>query len=93
VKTVDSLIDIVFIVDIILNFRTTFIDPVNGEEILDTKLISINYITDIRFYIDILSTVPLEDFFGGGNLVRFLGVLKILRLTRISNVILNLNTS
>jgi len=27
VKTLDSLIDIVFIIDIILNFRTTYIDP------------------------------------------------------------------
>ena len=93
VKTIDSLIDLVFIFDIILNFRTTYIDPINGEEILDTKLISINYLTELRFYIDVLSTVPLDDFFGGGNLVKFLGVLKILRLSRISNVILNLNTS
>jgi len=56
-------------------------------------LISINYLTELRFYIDVLSTIPLDDFFGGGIFLQFLGVLKILRLGRISNVILNLNTS
>ena len=38
--------------------------------------------------------MPLDDFFGGGSFfLQFLGVLKILRLTRISSVIMNLNTS
>ena len=40
IKTVDSLIDLVFIVDIVLNFRTTYIDPNNGEEVFDPFLIA-----------------------------------------------------
>ena len=94
-KTIDSLIDLVFIVDIILNFRTTFIDPANGEEVLDPGAISYHYLTSPQFYIDVLSTVPLDDYFGDGKnfLLRFLGILKIIRLSRISNFIMNLNTS
>jgi len=53
----------------------------------------LNYLTELRFYIDVLSTIPLDDFFGGGIFLQFLGILKILRLGRIGNVILNLNTS
>ena len=68
-KTVDSLINLVFIMDIVLNFRTSFIDPHNGEEILDPYAISIKYLTEIRFYIDVLSTIPLADLFGGGALL------------------------
>ena len=94
IKSFDSLIDLVFIVDIILNFRTSYIDPTNGEEVLDPYKISRKYLTELRFYIDVLSTVPLDDFFGGGILfLQFLGVLKIQRLARISKVIMNLNTS
>ena len=90
----DSLIDLVFIVDIILNFRTSYIDPNSGEEVLDPILVATKYLTELRFYIDVLSTVPLDDFFGGGYLVlQFLGILKIQRLARISKVIMNLNTS
>jgi hypothetical protein len=65
-KTIDSLIDLVFILDIVLNFRTSFIESVNGEEILDPYMIAVKYLTELRFYIDVLSTIPLADLFGGG---------------------------
>jgi hypothetical protein len=92
-KTIDSLIDLVFVMDIVLNFRTSFIESVNGEEILDPYAIAYKYLTEIRFYIDVLSTVPLADLFGGGAALQFLGILKIVRLMRISGFIMNLNTS
>ena len=93
VKLVNSLIDLVFVLDIIINFRTTYIDPINGEEILDPFLIAKKYLSDIRFVIDVLSTVPLADFFESSGFLEFLGILKILRLMRIQSVIVNLNTS
>ena len=92
-KTLDSLIDLIFIVDIILNFRTSFIDPVTGEEILDANKISKKYIKSINFYIDVLSTVPFSEFIQGNSFLKFLGILKVIRLRRISNFIMNLNTS
>lgn len=76
----DSLIDLVFLVDIVLNFRTTYIDSVTGEEVLDPALISKKYLTEMRFVIDVLSTIPLDDYFGGTTFLQFLGILKILRL-------------
>ena len=35
----DSIIDLIFIMDIIFRFRTTYIDQVSGEEVVDTYLI------------------------------------------------------
>jgi len=93
VKTVDSLIDLVFVIDIIFRFRTTYIDPISGEEVMDSMLISRRYLKSSNFYIDVLSTVPLDDLFGGGILLQLFGLLKLLRVQRISSVIMNLNTS
>ena len=35
-RTFDSLVDLFFVVDIIIRFRTTYIDPISGEEIMDS---------------------------------------------------------
>jgi hypothetical protein len=58
--TIKSMIDLIFIIDILMNFRTTYIDPLNGEEILDTKLIGMNYVKLGQFIVDVLSTVPID---------------------------------
>lgn len=91
--TADSLIDVVFVLDIILRFRTTYIDSVTGEEIMDSFQIGKKYITSPAFIIDTLSTIPLDDFVSKeSRLLSFLGMLKLLRIFKISTVILNLNT-
>lgn len=56
-------------------------------------LISKRYLKSYNFYIDVLSTIPMEDFFGGGLFLQLFGLLKLLRVFRISSVIMNLNTS
>ena len=61
------MIDLVFILDIILNFRTTYIDLMSGEEILDPFLIAKKYLESKQFYIDVLSSVPLDEMNGGGG--------------------------
>ena len=83
-----------FIIDIIFRFRTTYIDPISGEEVMDSYLISMRYLKSYNFYIDVLSTIPFDDLFQGDNiLLQMLGLLKLLRILRISSVIMNLNTS
>ncbi len=48
-----------FIIDLIMNFRTTIINEMTTEEILDEKQIAISYIKG-RFFLDLLSTIPLD---------------------------------
>ena len=60
----DYLVDVFFVMDILINFRTTFINK-NGEEVYDTKIIGKRYLGGGRFWIDFLSVVPLEEMSGG----------------------------
>jgi hypothetical protein len=36
----DQTVNLIFLADIILNFRTTYIHPVTGEEVIDSNLIT-----------------------------------------------------
>jgi hypothetical protein len=91
----DSIIDLIFTLDIILRFRTTYIDQVSGEEVDDSYLIGMRYIKSPQFFLDLISTVPLDEFFPDNEIgvLKFLGLFKIFRVFRISNVIMNLNQS
>jgi hypothetical protein len=53
-------VDIAFFVDIIICFRTTFMDFKTGDEILNSKLIAKSYLVD-RFWMDLLSMLPLDE--------------------------------
>lgn len=56
-------------------------------------LIAKRYGTSVTFIIDVLSTVPLDDFSGGENyFLKLLGLLKLIRIFRMNSVILNLNS-
>jgi hypothetical protein len=67
IRTINSIIDLVFIMDIIFRFRTTYIDPISGEEVMDSWLIGMRYLKSYGFYIDVLSTFPFSDFVGGNK--------------------------
>jgi len=95
-RTFDSFIDLVYIADIIIRFRTTYIDTISGEEIVDSYLISMKYLLSLQFIIDVVSTAPLDDMSGGEDrnpYLQVLGLLKLLRIWRIGTVIMNLNVS
>jgi hypothetical protein len=50
----DYLMDFMYLVDIMLNLRTTFKNK-NGEEVTNPKEITRSYILNPRFIIDIVS--------------------------------------
>ena len=54
------MVDFSFFLDIVISFRTTFMDFRTGQEVLNSKLIAKNYLLD-RFWIDLLSMIPLDD--------------------------------
>lgn len=87
------MIDLIFIIDIVFRFRTTYIDPISGEEVLDSFLIAKHYMSSSSFYFDVISTIPFDEFFGGTGILKFFGLFKLIRVFRISSVIMNLNTS
>jgi hypothetical protein len=83
-----------------IRFRTTYIDPISGEEVMDFQMIASKYMFSLTFIIDVLSTAPLDDlaaiFSGDQNkntMLSLFGILKLIRILRISSVIMNLNLS
>ena len=86
----NGILDGIFILDLILNFRTSFIHSQTGEEIFDPKLIAKNYLGG-QFTIDFLSAIPFELAYdrllggavGGENENTFLSFIKSLKLFRV----------
>jgi hypothetical protein len=52
-------IDAIFAIDILINFRTTYFNPRTGDEVSDPKLIAKAYLQG-RFWIDLLATIPFD---------------------------------
>ena len=57
---VDSIVDVIFFIDIVLNFHTTYVGP-GGEVVSDPKVIRLNYLKS-WFMIDLLSCLPYDVF-------------------------------
>ena len=53
-----SIVDVIFFIDIVLNFHTTFVGP-GGEVVSDPKIIRMNYLKS-WFVIDLLSCLPYD---------------------------------
>ena len=68
-NVVNAIIDFLFFIDILINFRTTYIDIKSGEEV--TKVLSYSssqmqplkiakkYLRG-RFWVDVLATIPFD---------------------------------
>ena len=68
--------------------NTTYYDN-DGNEIYSKKRIRINYIFGM-FFIDLISSLPIEIFFPG-SLLRMLNILKIIRVFRLTGIINKMN--
>ena len=58
-QVVNSTLDFFFFIDILIDFRTTYVDAYSGIEVLEGKQIAKNYLKG-RFLIDLLSTIPFD---------------------------------
>jgi hypothetical protein len=56
----ENVIDVIFLIDIAINFRTTYFSWATGDEIMNTKLIAKHYISSGQFFLDLLATVPFD---------------------------------
>lgn len=95
-KTFGVLVDIIFFLDILVAFRTTYIDIRNGQEIMELKALAYHYLFG-SFWVDFLSTVPFDTFaeliLGEAGLFKFLGALKLIRITRLGRMITYLRSN
>ena len=56
---IDMLFEIFFVCDMIINFRTTFVDPKSGKLVTRPIAIAKNYLKS-WFFIDFLAALPFE---------------------------------
>lgn len=61
----DYIVDVMFIIDIFINFRTTFVDA-NDFVVSDPCLVAINYMKG-WFVVDLLAAIPFELLIMIGN--------------------------
>lgn len=90
----ERVIDVFFIVDIGLNFRTTYVNPKKNLEITNPKRIAKNYMNSVRFPIDILASIPFEVFAASASSededdfsFQIFGIMKLIRLFRLGRLI------
>jgi|UPI00048FD995 hypothetical protein len=89
VDAIDSVIDIVFVTDIVVNFLTAYVTKDN-EHITSCEDIARNYVTG-WFLIDLLSSIPFHLLLGESSvdvsrlprMLRFLRMVRLIRLLKI----------
>lgn len=84
---VDYIVDVMFIIDIFINFRTTFVDS-NDEVVSDPCRVAVNYMKG-WFVVDLLAAIPFELLIMIGNTdqtTTLIGLLKTARLLRLVRV-------
>lgn len=89
-QTFDLMIDIIFFCDIILMFFTSVIN-FRGRESHDSKLISILYTSQLRFYTDAFSMLAVGPIVELNNYFAIFGLLKMLRVFRLGKMIATTN--
>ena len=91
------IIDITFLSDIVVNFRTAYLHEKTGDEISDPKKIAKKYIKT-RFWIDLAASIPLDFmallFFSSSNSneLQLISLLKLVRVLRLNRIITYMNT-
>uniref|UniRef100_A0A1I7RQL5 Cyclic nucleotide-binding domain-containing protein n=1 Tax=Bursaphelenchus xylophilus TaxID=6326 RepID=A0A1I7RQL5_BURXY len=83
----DLIVDIMFIVDIIINFRTTYVNE-NEEVVSDPHKIAKHYFTG-WFLIDMIAAIPFDLLLASSdeaNTTTLIGLLKAARLLRLVRV-------
>jgi hypothetical protein len=86
----DAIIDFIFVLDIIISFRTTFFDSF-GHEVDNPRKIAWNYLQN-QFWIDLGATIPFDKIFEAfidekSQFYEVLGILKLGRVLRINKFI------
>jgi len=91
-RIINSVIDICFLVDMIINFRTTYLHPKTGNEIINPRIIFWDYLKG-RFWVDFLASAPFdllaELILGGSNAsaFRLFSLFKLVRVLRLNRLI------
>uniref|UniRef100_A0A3Q3FSV6 Voltage-gated delayed rectifier potassium channel KCNH4 n=1 Tax=Labrus bergylta TaxID=56723 RepID=A0A3Q3FSV6_9LABR len=86
----DILVEILFIIDIVLNFRTTFVSS-SGQVVYDARSICVHYVTSWLF-VDLMAALPFDLLYAFNISVNFgVHLLKTVRLLRLLRLLQKLD--
>ncbi|XP_059828329.1 potassium voltage-gated channel subfamily H member 8 [Hypanus sabinus] len=86
----DIAVEILFIIDIVLNFRTTYVSK-SGQVIFEARCICIHYVTT-WFIIDLVAALPFDLLYAFNvNVVSIVHLLKTVRLLRLLRLLQKLD--
>jgi CRP-like cAMP-binding protein len=91
-RVLNAIIDICFIADVIISFRTTYIHPKTGNEIVKPKDIAWDYLKE-RFWIDFLASAPFDTIgliilpASQATALRLFSLFKLVRVLRLNKLI------
>eukprot|EP00057_Strongylocentrotus_purpuratus_P019181 XP_011673655.1 PREDICTED: potassium voltage-gated channel subfamily H member 8 isoform X3 [Strongylocentrotus purpuratus] len=89
ITILDIIIEIIFIIDVVINFRTTYVSK-SGKVVYEARAIGLNYIRS-WFFIDLLAAVPFDILTQIFKLkldtIQLIKLARLLRLLRLLNKI------
>ena len=88
----DYMIDVCFFLDIVFNFRTTYVNSKTGTEVISSNKVTINYAFHGRFFVDLAASIPFELIVSivapnAKFSFQIFGLLKLVRLLRLGRII------
>ncbi|XP_061413592.1 potassium voltage-gated channel subfamily H member 8-like isoform X2 [Lethenteron reissneri] len=87
---VDISVEILFIIDILLNFRTTYVSK-SGQVVYDGRSICVHYVTT-WFFIDLIAALPFDLLYAFNiSVTTLVHLLKTVRLLRLLRLLQNLD--
>lgn len=87
----DAIVDILFVVDMVLMFMTSYQDS-KGKEVKSSYTIAGNYMKSVRFVADFLACLANGFIAQFAPFLKIFGIFKIVRVFRLSRLIMKLNT-
>jgi hypothetical protein len=89
---IDALIDFFYLLDVLISFRTTYMDLLTGMDVTDSYKIAKRYVGSGEFFVDFLSSIPW-DTLTNVKLLDSVGLLKLFRYRRLTEVIKTSNVN
>jgi len=87
----DAFIDFFYLMDVLVSFRTTYMDLLEGLQVTDSYKIASRYLQG-DFFIDFISSIPL-DTITGVRLLNAVGILKMFRYRKLGEIIRTANVN
>jgi len=90
---IDMFVDLIFVIDIIVGFLSSYVDVANGDEIMAPKKIAYHYIFKGSFLVDFMSTFPFTPIGESAGLRQphgfflFADVMSLLKALRLKKIL------